>query len=137
LNNAEIVQGIYAAFGRRDVPWILERLAADVAWEYAYADEGVPWLAPRHGRDGARAFFESLVDFQIEKFAVNHILSQGSLVVALISLEGFVPRTGRRIIETDEVHLWHFNESHQVQRFRHVVDTLQHFRAWNADPQTA
>ena len=54
--NVATVQGIYEAFGRGDVPAILERLAEDVQWE-AWADNhgqraGVPWMSPRTGREG-------------------------------------------------------------------------------------
>jgi uncharacterized protein len=46
------VQEIYAAFGRGDVPAILDRLAEDVAWETTGTSvhEDVPWLLPRVGR---------------------------------------------------------------------------------------
>jgi len=55
--NLETVKRIYAAFGRGDIPAILDTLADNVAWE-AWADNsagkvGVPWLVPRHGKAGA------------------------------------------------------------------------------------
>jgi hypothetical protein len=58
------VQEIYGAFGRGDIPAILDRLAEDVVFE-PWADHsaqaaGVPWLARREGRDGVMGFFESL-----------------------------------------------------------------------------
>ena len=129
MNHLETVRDIYTAFGRQDVPAILERLAPDVDWEYAYRDEGVPWLLPRHGREGALAFLQSLSALQLTKFDVQHVLGEGNLVVALINVEGVVVATGKRLVEENEVHLWFFNERGLVQRFRHVADTLQHWRA--------
>jgi hypothetical protein len=41
-----------------------------------------------------------------------------------------VRATGRRIVEEDEVHLWHFNAEGHVQRFRHRADTHQHQTAY-------
>src|SRR3954451_5457164 len=53
--SAATVGAIYEAFGRGDVPAILERLAEDVAWD-PWPDNfaqraGVPHLVARHGRD--------------------------------------------------------------------------------------
>lgn len=54
------------------------------------------------------------------------------LVVALIDLEATVKETGKRIVERDEVHIWHFDEAGKVVRFRHCVDIYQHAMAYNA-----
>lgn len=53
--------------------------------------------------------------------------------MVLVDLAGEVPRTGGRIAEEDEVHVWHFGPDGQVVRFRHVIDTLQHARAWRGE----
>ena len=129
MNHVETVRNIYAAFGRQDMPAILERLAPDVDWEYAYRDEGIPWLLPRRGREGVLGFFQSLSAVQLPHFEVKRVLGEGDLVVALIDVELVVQTTGKRVLDQDEVHLWHFNDHGQVQRFRHVADTLQHWRA--------
>jgi len=129
VNQVETVRGIYAAFGQKDIPAILERLAPDVDWEYGARDEGIPWLLPRRGRAGVSEFFQSLAGLQLSKFEPHTVLGEGNLVVALVAVEGVAVATGKRIAEQDEVHLWHFNGHGQVQRFRHAVDTLQHWRA--------
>jgi len=129
VHHVETVRGIYAAFGRQDLPAILERLAPDVDWEYSGGTAGVPWLLRRHGRAGAVEFFQSLAGLQLSKFDVQAVLGEGNLVVALIAVEAVAVATGKRVSEPDEVHLWHFNERGEVQRFRHAVDTLQHWRA--------
>jgi ketosteroid isomerase-like protein len=129
MSHIEAVRDIYSAFSRQDVPAILERLAPDVDWEYAYRDEGVPWLLPRRGREQVLGFFQSLAGLELRKFELKRLLGDGDLVLALFEVEGVARQTGRGYVEQDEVHLWYFNERGQVQRFRHVVDTLQHWRA--------
>src|SRR5689334_5901052 len=129
MTNLETVRGIYESFGKQDIPAVLETLSDDVEWEYAYADTPVPWLAPRRGRAGAGEFFQTLALLDIKRFDVKSLLADGNLVVAIISLEAIVRSTGKRIVEIDEVHLWHFDPRGRVQRFRHVVDTLQHAKA--------
>ena len=108
VSNLATVRGIYAAFGRRDVPAILEYMAEDVVWEYGLNSTDVPWLQPRRGRHDVARFFESLAGVDFAR------------------LEATVKATGRQLVEEDEVHIWHFDASGRVARFRHRVDTLQH-----------
>jgi hypothetical protein len=133
MSNIDAVKGIYAAFGRGDVPAILEKLADDVDWEYAYigAPNPVPWLQPRRGKDGVAKFFPSLQDnLEFQRFAVNELAEGPSLVVALLYLEAKVKKNGRRIVEEDEAHIWRFNTAGKVDRFRHCADTYQHVMAY-------
>lgn len=129
MNNVDTVRGIYAAFGRQDVGWIVERLAEDVEWDYAYAGSTVPWLEPRRGRQGALEFFGALAGLTFSRFEVTHVLGDGPVVVALLDVDATVTATGRTIRERDEVHVWHFDEQRRVRKFRHAADTLQHHRA--------
>lgn len=129
VSHIGIVQNIYQAFGRRDVPPILEQLADNVEWEYGINSTNVPWLQPRNGRDEVAGFFQSLSALDIHKFQPHTFLEAGDVVVALIDLEGTVRATGRRIVEEDEAHIWHFNPQGKVSRFRHRADTHQHWAA--------
>jgi ketosteroid isomerase-like protein len=125
----EIVQEIYQAFGRGDVATIVSHLAEDVEWEYGVNSTDVPWLQPRRGRAGAAEFFRTLSDVEIHKFEPTRLLEDGNVVMALIDLEAAVRTTGRRVVEVDEVHIWHFDATGKVVRFRHRVDTHQHWVA--------
>jgi uncharacterized protein len=126
----ETVQEIYAAFGRGDVPAILERLAPDVEWEYDASPTEVPWLQPRQGRAGAAEFFASLENLEFHRFELKMLLEEGATVMALLDAEATVRKTGLRFHELDEIHLWHFGDDGLVARFRHRVDTLRHLRTW-------
>jgi len=130
MTHKETVLEMYAAFGRGDVPSILERLAPDVEWEYDASPTQVPWLQPRRGRAGAAEFFESLGDFEFHRFEIRMILEEGMTVVALLDNEATVRKTGIRVQELEEVHIWHFGDDGLVTRFRHRIDTLKHLRAW-------
>ena len=126
----ETVQQIYAAFGRGDVPFILAQLADDVEWEYATAPNPIPWLQPLRGREQVPEFFEALfAGMEITRFEIGKIFGDDATVVDLVTLEYTAKGTGRKVQETDEVHIWHFNAAGQVQRFRHRADTL--LQAWS------
>jgi len=128
--NREVVEGIYAAFGRGDVPAILEVLADDVRWDAHYGASKVPWLTARAGRAGAAAFFSAVGEhLAFEKFEVEAILESGSLLVALVNLEAKVKSTGKTLRERREVHVWELDERGRVVDFQHGADTLQHWQA--------
>lgn len=130
----ETVQHIYASFGKGDVPAILACLADDIEWEYGHFPNPVPWLQPRRGRDGVAQFFGAVAEnLDFKAFQPTRFLVDGNLVIGLCDLEAVARRTGKTVVEVDEVHLWHFNAQGQVQRFRHRADTWQHAMALRDD----
>lgn len=128
----DTVHQIYQAFGRGDVPAILDQLAEDVEWEYGISSTDVPWLQPRRGRAQVAEFFQALAALEIQKFQPKAFLEGGSLVVALVDLEATVRSTGRRVVEEDEAHIWRFDAAGKVSRFRHRADTYQHWAAYTS-----
>lgn len=122
-------QSIYNAFQKGDIPFIVNCLANDVTWEYAPTTAAIPWLAPRKGKQEAAGFFEALSQVELTKFNVNHVMSSGNVVVALVDIDGTVKATGKKVSERDEAHVWYFNDEGKVTKFRHCADTYQHFKA--------
>jgi ketosteroid isomerase-like protein len=123
--NIESVQAIYAAFGKGDVPAILERLSDDIEWEYGATPNEVPWLQPRRGRAEVPGFFASLAGLELTHFAPTRLMEADGVVVVLVDLEGTVKATGKPIREKDEAHIWHFDGKGRVVKFCHRADTLQ------------
>lgn len=127
------VQGIYEAFGRGDVPAILDRVADDVAWESWEVEHhgqkgGVPWLAPRTGRDGVGEFFRVIGEgLRFHSFEVQSMLVGERAVAVTLLLDVEVVGGGR--FRDEEIHLWSFDEHGRVSRFRHYVDTAKHLAA--------
>jgi uncharacterized protein len=121
---------VYEAFGRGDVPAILEHLADDVRWE-EWADNraqkaGVPWLLARRGKEGAAEFFRSLGAMTITDFQVLSLLSGGNQVAAEVDL---TIEIGGKKLREEEMHLWTFDTAGKVIRFRHYADTAKHIEA--------
>lgn len=124
MQTIDRIHALYAAFGRGDIPAILEQLSPEVEWEYGAQPNPIPWLKPRHGHAGARAFFEELgLHMRIERFAPKHFLTDGAIVVVVLDIEFVVLATGKRVVEEDEVHLWHGGDDGRVTRFRHRLDS--------------
>jgi uncharacterized protein len=130
----ETVQQIYAAFGRGDLPAIFGLMADDVEWEYGTFPNPVPWLQPLSGRDQVPKFFEALLSrVEMNVFVPRHIVNDGLFVIAVCDAEFTVRATGKRVVEHDEVHLWHLNDRGLVQRFRHRSDTWQQAMSLEGD----
>lgn len=124
------IQAIYAAFAKGDVPSILAHLAEDVQWEWGWAqDSGIPWYKPGKGRKHVEGFFGALRQVEIKTFQPLALLGDNQWVAVPIDLEAKVVATGRTVKEV-EMHLWGFNEAGKVNKFRHYVDSLAHFKAF-------
>jgi ketosteroid isomerase-like protein len=130
MSHIKTVQRIYEAFGKGDIPAILGCLADNVEWEYGLNSTSVPWLQPRRGRAQTAQFFEALAGIDFHKFEPTKFLETDNVVVSLIQLDVSVRATGRRVVEEDEVHIWYFDSAGQVSKFRHRVDTHQHWLAF-------
>jgi uncharacterized protein len=136
MSNLATVQEIYAAFGRGDIPAILDTLADDVCWDHLPDGGGaqphdVPWLRERTGRDDVAGFFEALGALEFHVFAPTVILADDDTVVALIDEDVTVRATGERFRDAT-AHVWSFGPDGRVIAFRHLTDTVKHVEAYAA-----
>src|SRR3954451_12330475 len=130
-NNAATVADVYAAFGRGDVPAILDRLADDVAWD-DWSDNfaqraGAPVLVARRGRAEVIDFFELLGSWTVLDFAVLDVIGTGRQVAAEVRISLALPGGGR--FADEEIHLWTFDDDGHVSRLRHYCDAAKHIAA--------
>jgi ketosteroid isomerase-like protein len=129
----DTVQHIYAAFGRGDVPAILDCLAEDVDWEYGAFPNPVPWLQPRKGRAAVPGFFEALQAVEFHAFVPLKVFGDAETVLGLVHLDATVRATGKRVVEAGEVHVFQFDAEGKVRAFRHACDSWQHAMALRTD----
>ena len=128
----ETVAAVYEAFGRGDVPFILDQLSNDVSFDADWIDNhaqaaGVEHLMPRRGPAQVADFFAVIGTWQVHDFQVLDLVGSGDRVVAEVRAEFTLPN-GRRLAD-EELHLWSFNADGKVTRFRHYVDTAKHLEA--------
>jgi uncharacterized protein len=134
----EAVEALYAAFGRGDVPAILDLVSDDVRWE-DWADSfaqraGVPWLEARAGKDGVAEFFRIVGTFEVAEFSVLDVMAGERQVVAEIVIDAALPGGGR--YRDEELHLWTFDSDGKICRMRHYVDTAKHIAAERGEDTT-
>ncbi|MGA8339222.1 MAG: nuclear transport factor 2 family protein [Solirubrobacteraceae bacterium] len=127
-----MVGGIYEAFGRGDVDFILDQIAEDCAWE-SWLDNhgqraGIPPMQPRHGRAGVAEFFAYVATMQIEDFQVLDMLASDRQVVVDVQISIAMP-DGRSVTD-EELHLYSLDDEGKIARMRHYVDTAKQIKAY-------
>jgi ketosteroid isomerase-like protein len=139
MSNIATVQSIYEAFGRGDIPAILDRLADDVVWEAwdgdnTAQDAGVPWALARSGREGVAGFFQDVAaGLEFHGFEPRNLLEGGNQVAATISIDVTAKATGERF-QDEEIHLWTFDGNGKLTGLRHYLDTAKHIKAAKGSP---
>lgn len=134
MSNVQTVQEIYEAFGRGDVPAIVDRMADGVRWEQwetgnAAQEKDVPYMRARSGKDGVAQFFADIdEDFEMNSFAPRTFLEGDGYVAALTAFDLTVRSTGKRVTD-EEIHLWGFDSAGKVSSFRHFLDTAKAIEA--------
>jgi hypothetical protein len=83
--NTTLVKQAYAAFGRGDIPGVLDTLHNDVAWAAVTgASAAVPMAGERRGRAAVGELFNTLGrSLTFEVFEPREFVAQGDKVVAL------------------------------------------------------
>ena len=93
--NKRTVQSIFEAFGRGDIPGVLEHVSEDVAWD-APGPSVVPFYGRRRGHAGATEFFTQLgSNVEFEKFEPWEFIAEGDSVVVTGTERGRVRPTGK------------------------------------------
>jgi uncharacterized protein len=117
------VADLYGAFGRGDVPFILDHLADGITWDHGLRATELPWFQPRTGKQQIEEFFGVLAQgLSLSTFEPQMIVGDGSTVIAVIRIAGSIISTGKPVEEDLWVHLWNFDDSGKVASMRHIGD---------------
>jgi ketosteroid isomerase-like protein len=128
--NQKTIEAVYAAFGRGDVPFILERASEHTHWDFSVARSEVPWHAPARSRAELPSFFQAMAEnVTFEAFEPRSFVSDGRNVVVRLRVAYKVNRTGRRVDE-EQVQWWSFDEAGRISALRHYEDTASVCDAW-------
>ncbi len=104
--NTEIVKGIYEAFGRGDIPTILNSLADNIEWIVSGHEDGIPYAGTYRGREAVGQFFSVLgdnVDYSL--FEPREFIAQGERVAVFGHYRGTVRPSGNAV-ETEWAMSW-------------------------------
>ena len=119
-----VVQGVYEAFGRGDVPAILALCAPDVTWEVVGRPGGYPLWQTWRGQQGGAAFFATVAAHeQFSDFTVREMHDGGDLVTVQ-GHAAYTITTSGKTVDTDFVHLFRLRDG-RIVSFREFSDTAQ------------
>jgi ketosteroid isomerase-like protein len=120
----EIVQDVYAAFGRGDVEHILAQLTDDVDWASCPGSDVAPWHGVHKGKGEVPAFFRALAEnLQITEFTPLSFAANETDVMVVTHFAATAPATGKSA-EMDIHHWWRFRGD-QIYRYRGTEDTAR------------
>jgi hypothetical protein len=95
--NVKLIQGLYAAFGRGDIPAILSEIANNAGVTHSPGSpDKLPWARTYRGRQGWEQFFKDLGEaLEPLGFEPRDYVAQGDRVVAFGHFRARVKATGR------------------------------------------
>jgi uncharacterized protein len=108
--NIDTIQELYAAFGRGDVAFIVDKLTDDIRW-VSHFDSVVPWNGDFSGKDRVPRFFEAIFQsVDVEAFEPKEWIVEGDAVVSLGEFGCRVRATGKQS-RTRWVFIWKFRDA--------------------------
>jgi uncharacterized protein len=120
--SVEVIKGVYDAFGRGDVPAVLEVWAEDLEWHEA---EGMPYGGLHRGRDAVvrnvlGPLMEDVPDFKI---VPEEFIASGNSVTSIVRYTGTAKAT-HKPLDLEVAHVWEVRDG-KVTRFRQYADTVK------------
>lgn len=122
-SNTELIQAVYAAFGRGDVQTILDSLAADVQW-ILQGPSIIPYAGHKTGPAEVAQFFTALATTQQNhRLTIDEYIAEGDNVITLGRYAALVTSTGKQI-DCATAHVFTVRDG-KIVRFLDFVDTAQ------------
>lgn len=116
-----VIQSVYAAFGRGDIPALLALLADDVAWTF-HGDHGAPFSGRFSGKAQVAEWFGEVARAEdIQSFEPREFLA-GADHVTVVGHERVIARPGGGMFETEWVHVWRLRDG-RVASFLGIYDS--------------
>ena len=122
-----LVQNAYAAFGRGDIPALLDLLTPDVRWQFA-GDSKAPYTGTAKGHGQVAEWFQGVAQADgIQAFEPREFL-EGPDHVTVLGWERTQALPGGGVFECEWVHVWQVRDG-RLARFWGMLDTEAAARA--------
>ena len=117
--NIRTVQEIYAAFGRGDVPAIVERIAEDMRHFGIASDRPVgPWHMQITKKPDVPKFFQALAESaDFTRFEPRDFAASGDHVYCTIGFDAVLKKNGKTLTQDRGVHRFTFKNGKVVEWF--------------------
>jgi ketosteroid isomerase-like protein len=123
MSGVKMVSDLYEAFGRGDIPVVLDGMNPDIHWHEA---EGNPYMPSGEPFVGPKAILEDLfmklgADWDGFMVHPNSFHDAGDVVVVEARYSGTHNETGKKL-DAQVCHVWTLKDG-KVSRFQQYVDT--------------
>lgn len=120
-----VVQQVYGAFGRKDVPAILNSVAEDVDWEFV-GSPNLSYAGPRRNRKEVEDFFADVSRMDdVHAFEPREFIEAGEHVTVLGWEKSTALETGKPF-ETEWVHVFTVKND-KITRWRGFFNTAARY----------
>lgn len=127
--NIAATQALFAAFGAKDIPAILEYLHPGIVIEF-YGPSVIPYAGTYRGLDECRHFFSTVLSsVDIHQFDAEEFIAERDKVIVTGHLNLTARSTGRTI-DSDFVHVITLKDEKWV-RFRDFMNTAEAVAAFS------
>ena len=123
MSNVQLMQNLYEAFGRGDIPTVLGAMDPDIEWREAegnpYKPDGKAWYGP----DAVLNNLFIKLGTEFDGFTVHPIefYDAGPVVVVEARYTGTYKQTGKNL-DAQVCHVWKIRDG-KVASFQQYVDT--------------
>jgi ketosteroid isomerase-like protein len=122
--NIKTITQVYEAFGRGDVPAILDAVTDDVDWAAEASSAAAPWYGVRAGRDGVAQFFADFGSaMEVEEFTPVSVAANDTDVLTVVRFRARSRATGKTAA-MDLHHYFTFRDG-KIAYYRGTEDTAQ------------
>jgi ketosteroid isomerase-like protein len=129
--NVSFVQGLYAAFGRGEIPTIIKGLAPEVDWNTTGRREDFPTFGPRKGPGQVDEFFKTVAaHLDFSEFSPREFYAVDDKVFVL-GYYAMTLRKNARKVASDWVHIFTIRDG-KVVKFKELLDTAVVAEAYRA-----
>ena len=131
--NLDLTKDAYAAFGRGDIPFVIEMMAPDVSIGIVGRKQDAPFLGLRSGKEGAAEFFQGLQEaHEIHTFEPRRFVAAEDMVFVWGHYHWTMRKSGVSK-DTEWLHVLTFRDGKLVS-WRGHNDTAMLAEAYHAAP---
>jgi uncharacterized protein len=131
--NIQVVQQIYEAFGRGDVPAIMEHISEDLRHFGVVSEQKLlPWHIQATKKKDVPLFFQAIAESsEFTRFEPRDFAAGGDHVYCTISFDVTFKKNGKKITNDNVIHRFTFKNG-KVVEWRGTEDTVKTSAAYNA-----
>ena len=125
MSNVDVMAGLYEAFGRGDVPAVLDAMDSEVHWHEAEGNPYMPSGEPFIGPDEVLNKLFIRLGEEWDGFTVSPVTyhDAGNVVVVELRYTGTHKETGKSM-DAQACHVWTLEDG-KITKFQQYVDTAK------------